>query len=110
MKLESTGILHRHMFAVMKYANMKQIPNGCILRRWTIGAMEKVMLNEDTIVEQKDDVRIIGHEANKRKLFRIGDPKFAVAKGVPKGKRQRTSTKFHNNWSHSTYMSCNGWV
>ena len=51
MKLESAGIPYRHMFAVMKYANMKQIPNGCILRRWTIGAMENVMLNKDTIAQ-----------------------------------------------------------
>jgi len=74
------------MFAVMKYANKKRIPNGCILRRWTTGAMEIVMLNEDTIVEQQDDVSITGHEGNKRKLFGIGDPKFVVPKGTPKGK------------------------
>jgi len=38
------------------------------------------------------------------KLFRIGDPKFVVAKGTPKGKRQRTCTKCHNT-SH-TQRTC----
>jgi len=50
--------------------------------------MKNVMLNEDIIVEQEDDVRITGHEGNKRKLFGIGDPKFVAAKGAPKGKKQ----------------------
>jgi len=80
----------------MKYANMKQIPNGCILRRWTIGAMENVYLDEDSIVAQEDDLSITGHEGNKRKLFGIGDPKFVVAKGAPKGKKRRICTKCHN--------------
>ncbi|XP_056686034.1 protein FAR-RED IMPAIRED RESPONSE 1-like [Spinacia oleracea] len=35
MKLESVGIPCRHMFAVMKYGRMTEIPRGCILRRWT---------------------------------------------------------------------------
>ncbi|XP_021867339.1 protein FAR1-RELATED SEQUENCE 3-like [Spinacia oleracea] len=35
MKLESVGIPCRHMFAVMKYRHMTEIPRGCILRRWT---------------------------------------------------------------------------
>ncbi|XP_056695564.1 protein FAR1-RELATED SEQUENCE 5-like [Spinacia oleracea] len=34
MKLEPVGIPCRHMFAVMKYARMNEIPRGCILRRW----------------------------------------------------------------------------
>jgi len=88
MKLELAGISCRHMFAVMKYANMKRIPNGCILRRWTIGAMENAMLNEDTILDQQDDATITGHEGNKCKRFGIGDPKFVIAKGAPKGKKQ----------------------
>lgn len=37
-KLESIGIPCRHMFAVMKYEHMVEIPRGCILKRWTIGA------------------------------------------------------------------------
>ena len=52
--------------------------------------MKNAMLNEDTILEQQDDVSITGHEGNKCKLFGIGDPKFVVAKGAPKGKRQQT--------------------
>ncbi|XP_056685816.1 protein FAR1-RELATED SEQUENCE 9-like [Spinacia oleracea] len=35
MKLESVGIPCRHMFAVMKYGRMTEIPRGYILRRWT---------------------------------------------------------------------------
>ncbi|KAJ8433002.1 hypothetical protein Cgig2_028587 [Carnegiea gigantea] len=37
-----------------------------------------------------------GHEGNKCQLYGIKDPKIIVAKGVPKGKRQRTSGKCHN--------------
>jgi len=84
MKLESAGIPYRHMFAVMKYANMKQIPKGYILRRWTIGVIENVMLNEDTIIEQKDNVSIIGHEGNKHKLFGIGYPKICCSQRCSK--------------------------
>ncbi|KNA10899.1 hypothetical protein SOVF_140040 [Spinacia oleracea] len=35
MKLESVGIPCRHMFVVMKYGRMTEIPRGCILQRWT---------------------------------------------------------------------------
>ena len=54
------------------------------------------MLNEDTILDQEDDATITGHEGNKRKHFGIGDPKFVIAKGAPKGKKQRVCTKCHN--------------
>ena len=97
------------MFVVMKYANRKRIPNNCILRRWTIGAMENVFLDEDSIVAQEDDVSITGHEGNNRKLFEIGDPKFVVAKGSPKRKKQRICTKCHNTGHNQrTCMSYNG--
>jgi len=72
------------------------VPNGCILRRWTIGAMQNVMLNEDTIVQQEEDVNITGHEGNNHELFGIGDPKFVIAKGALKGKSQQTCTKCQN--------------
>jgi len=38
------------------------------------------MPNEDAIAQQQNDVIIIGHEGNKRKLFGIEDPKVIVAK------------------------------
>jgi len=31
MNLELMGFSCRHIFVIMKYTNMKQIPNGCIL-------------------------------------------------------------------------------
>ncbi|XP_021769825.1 protein FAR-RED IMPAIRED RESPONSE 1-like [Chenopodium quinoa] len=36
MKYNSIGLPCRHMFAVMKFTGMVEIPSGCILRRWTI--------------------------------------------------------------------------
>ncbi|KAL4302916.1 hypothetical protein GQ457_10G007550 [Hibiscus cannabinus] len=49
-KFESVGFPCRHMFAVLKYEKMKEIPRGCILKRWTIHAKRDVGLekkNED---------------------------------------------------------------
>jgi len=43
------------MFAVMKYANMKEIPSGCILRWWTIWAKEQIALNKDHIAHEEDN-------------------------------------------------------
>ena len=88
MKLESVGFSYRYMFTVMKYVNMKQIPSGCILRRWTVGAMEHITLNEDVLMQQQEDVIKAGHEGNKFQLFGIQDPKIVAAKGAQKGKRQ----------------------
>ncbi|KAJ8435026.1 hypothetical protein Cgig2_027235 [Carnegiea gigantea] len=96
MKLESAGLPCRHMFAVMKYANMKHISSGCILRQWTVGAMEHITLNEDAFMQQEEYVIKAGHEGNKRQLYGIKDPKIVAAKGAPKGKRQRTCSKCHN--------------
>ncbi|KAL4310833.1 hypothetical protein GQ457_01G049760 [Hibiscus cannabinus] len=50
MKFESVGFPCRHMFAVLKYEKAKEIPRGCILKRWTIHAKRDVGLekkNED---------------------------------------------------------------
>ena len=56
MKLESIDFSCHHMFAVMKYANMKEIPSGCILRWWTIGAKKQIELNEDSIAHEEDNL------------------------------------------------------
>ncbi|KAJ8428815.1 hypothetical protein Cgig2_028020 [Carnegiea gigantea] len=45
----------------MKYANIKQIPSGCIPCRWTIGAMEYIMLNEDALIQQEEDCHNTSH-------------------------------------------------
>ncbi|KAL4363690.1 hypothetical protein GQ457_04G017920 [Hibiscus cannabinus] len=50
MKLESVGFPCRHMFAVLKYEKAKEIPQGCIFKRWTIHAKRDAGLekkNED---------------------------------------------------------------
>lgn len=41
LRFESIGYPCRHVFAVMKYANMRQIPAACIYKRWAIDAKEK---------------------------------------------------------------------
>ncbi|KAL2936939.1 Protein FAR1-RELATED SEQUENCE 5, partial [Bienertia sinuspersici] len=46
-KLESIGIPCRHMFAVMKYEGMVEIPRGCILRRWTIKSKDHLVDSDD---------------------------------------------------------------
>jgi len=79
MKLESVGFPCRHMFAVMKYANMKEIPSGCILRRWTIWAKKQIVLNEDNIAHEEDS----GLSVEKRK---IRDPQIVITKGAQKAK------------------------
>ena len=57
MKLESVDFSCRHMFAVMKYANMKEILGGIIFRRWTIEAQQQIQLNEDNFAyEEQDDI------------------------------------------------------
>ena len=48
LKLESIGYPCRHMFAVMKYEKMKQIPAGCIYKRWTKHAKDNVIEGETT--------------------------------------------------------------
>ena len=55
MKLKSVLFPCRHMFTVMKYANMKDIPSGCILHQWTIKAQEHIQLNEDFFAYEEDD-------------------------------------------------------
>ncbi|KAJ8435792.1 hypothetical protein Cgig2_030658 [Carnegiea gigantea] len=70
MKLESVGFPFRHMFVVIKYANMKKIPSDYILRRWTIGAKEQIEPNEDNITHEEDDV-----EYENR---RIRDPQYQI--------------------------------
>ncbi|KAL4319929.1 hypothetical protein GQ457_18G013090 [Hibiscus cannabinus] len=47
MKLESVGFPCRHMFAVLKYEKAKEIPQGCILKRWTINAKNTVELKKN---------------------------------------------------------------
>ncbi|KAJ8436680.1 hypothetical protein Cgig2_025510 [Carnegiea gigantea] len=73
-----------------------QIPSGCILRWWTLGAMEHITLNEDALMQQEEDDIKLGHEGKKRQLFGIKYPKIVAAKGAPKGKRQRTYSKCYN--------------
>ena len=69
----------------MKYANMKEIPSCCILRRWTIRAKEQIALNEDNIAHEEDNLF-----DEKRK---IRNPQVVITKGTPKGKRVQTCGK-----------------
>ncbi|KAJ8423717.1 hypothetical protein Cgig2_002089 [Carnegiea gigantea] len=73
-----------------------QIPSGCVLRRWTVGAVEHTTLNEDTLMQQEEDVIEAGHEGNKHQRFGIKDPIIVAVKAAPKGKRQRTCSKCHD--------------
>ena len=86
MKLESVGFHACHMFAIMKYANMKKISSGCILRRWTIWAKEQIELNEHNIAHEEDSALF----DEKRK---IRDPQVVLTKGAPKSKRVQTCGK-----------------
>ncbi|KAJ8434097.1 hypothetical protein Cgig2_005776 [Carnegiea gigantea] len=65
---------------------MKQIPSGCILRRWTLDPVEHITLNEDALMQQEEDVIKASYEGKKRQLFGIKDPKIVATKGTPKGK------------------------
>ena len=56
MKLKLIDFLCRQIFAIMKYANMKEIPSGCSLRWWTIGAKKQIELNEDSIAHEEDNL------------------------------------------------------
>ncbi|KAL4318602.1 hypothetical protein GQ457_18G013120 [Hibiscus cannabinus] len=47
--LESVGFPCRHMFAVLKYEKAKEIPQGCILKRWTINAKNIVELKKNNM-------------------------------------------------------------
>uniref|UniRef100_A0A803MYH6 SWIM-type domain-containing protein n=1 Tax=Chenopodium quinoa TaxID=63459 RepID=A0A803MYH6_CHEQI len=42
MKYNAIGLPCRHMFAVMKYRGMVELPESCILRRWTIKAKSNI--------------------------------------------------------------------
>jgi len=42
MKLKSIVFPTCHMFIVMEYANMKDIPSDCVHNRWTIEAQEHI--------------------------------------------------------------------
>ena len=46
---------YRHMFTVMKYINVKEIPSGVILQRWTIDAQQQIWLNEDDFANEEQD-------------------------------------------------------
>lgn len=46
MKLKSVGYPYRHMFGVFKFDNVKELPQGCIMKRWTIYAKDDVKLNK----------------------------------------------------------------
>ncbi|KAL2896668.1 Protein FAR1-RELATED SEQUENCE 3 [Bienertia sinuspersici] len=57
-KLESIGIPCQHMFAVMKYEGLVEIPRGCILRRWTIKAKAHLVDSDDkTDLDSNEDER-----------------------------------------------------
>jgi len=86
MKLESVGFPCRHIFAVMKYANMKGISSSCILWRWPVCAKEQIALNEDSTTHEEDSGLFDG----KRK---VKDPLVVNVKGAPKGKRVQTCDK-----------------
>ncbi|KAL4278814.1 hypothetical protein GQ457_03G033600 [Hibiscus cannabinus] len=65
MKLESVGFPCRHMFAVLKYEKAKEIPQGCILKRWTIHAKNTVELKKnDTDIEGDNPAAIEARYAN----------------------------------------------
>ncbi|KAL4377675.1 hypothetical protein GQ457_02G036430 [Hibiscus cannabinus] len=65
MKLESVGFPCRHMFAVLKYEKAKEIPQGCILKRWTIHAKNIVELKKnDTDIEGDNPAAIQARYAN----------------------------------------------
>lgn len=53
LKLESIGYPCRHMFAVMKYKGMKEIPPGCIVQRWS--KLAKANYAKDPTDENKED-------------------------------------------------------
>lgn len=55
MKLNSTGFPCRHMFAVMKFKGMTELPQGCILRRWTMRAKLHITNSTEHLQLQKDD-------------------------------------------------------
>jgi len=62
IKLESVGFAYRHMFAVMKYANMKEISSGCILRRWTIWPKNKLHLMKTILLMKKTVTCLLKNE------------------------------------------------
>lgn len=60
-RLEAIGLPCRHMFAVMKYESMVKIPDGCILRRWTMKAKTYVQDPCDNAeMDKKNDERAAG--------------------------------------------------
>ncbi|KAL4383302.1 hypothetical protein GQ457_15G015820 [Hibiscus cannabinus] len=58
MKLESVGFPCRHMFAVLKYEKVKEIPRGCIMKRWTINAKEDGLEKKDECVESDNPTTV----------------------------------------------------
>ncbi|KAL2898133.1 Protein FAR-RED IMPAIRED RESPONSE 1 [Bienertia sinuspersici] len=56
-KLESIGIPCQHMFAVMKYEGMVEIPRGCNLRRRTIKAKAHLVDSNDKTDLHRNDER-----------------------------------------------------
>jgi len=86
MKPELVGFAYRHMFPVLKYANMKDISSGCILQQWNIWAKEQIALNEDNIGHEEDNGLFDG----KRK---IRNQQVVITKGAPQGKMVQTCEK-----------------
>lgn len=65
MKLENIGYPCRHMFSVMKFEKMSEIPKGCILRRWTIRAKEECSDQNEQMESYSadDETAIVGRFA-----------------------------------------------
>ncbi|KAL4341367.1 hypothetical protein GQ457_08G024570 [Hibiscus cannabinus] len=63
-KLESVGFPCRHMFAVLKYEKAKEIPRGCIMKRWTIYAKEDGLEKKDECVESDNPTTVQARYSN----------------------------------------------
>ncbi|KAL4303519.1 hypothetical protein GQ457_10G011920 [Hibiscus cannabinus] len=64
MKLESVGFPCRHLFAVLKYEKAKEIPRGCIMKRWTIYAKEDGLQKKDECVESDNPTTVQARYSN----------------------------------------------
>ena len=83
------------MSAVIKYANMKEILSGIILRRWIIEDQQQIWFNKDNFAHEEQDHIYYGSR-------RIKDPHIVISKGAPKG--EKSLGMVHISWHRSFHM------